>query len=64
MVVQAIDPVRSFALAPEEDEETEYRVAEARWRIPGAPGAPTRPSAGWTEVIRRLRQEQETRLPG
>lgn len=54
------DSTPGFTAGPDEDE---YRVAEPRWRVRAQPNRASRPSAGWVEVIRRLRAENEILLP-
>jgi len=48
-----------FGLGPDEDE---YRIAEPRWRVRGLATRESVPAAGWIEVIRRIRAENEISL--
>ena len=54
------DSTPGFTAGPDEDQ---YRVAEPRWRVRALPTSESRPAAGWIEVIRRLRAENELLLP-
>ena len=54
------DSTPGFTAGPDEDE---YRVAEPRWRVRALPAREARPAAGWIQVIRQLRAENEISLP-
>ena len=62
MAFQIVDTnsTPGFGLGPD---EVEYRVAEPRWRVRTGPAADSNSSAGWIELIRRLRAENEISLP-
>jgi hypothetical protein len=62
MAFQIVDTnsTPGFGLGPD---EVEYRVAEPRWRVRTVAAGESSSSAGWIELIRRLRAENEISLP-
>ena len=62
MAFQIVDTnsTPGFGLGPD---EVEYRVAEPRWRVRTIAADESSSSAGWIELIRRLRAENEISLP-